>query len=367
MEKISIGNRGGGKVIYKLEKIKQSLRWNNWVQGKITLFCMTMFYLILKQSLYSTHTIKQFIIFLLFISLVSIYGYLCNDLFDLETDKIHGKKNVFENTVRLRGGLIVFLIFSCGILFGSYFLSKDYFPYLLIAIYLLATFYSAPPIRFKERGIAGLFIAFLTQYPIPIMMIFSSFDSFGTIDMWGFVLFTAVSGSSIEIGHQRSDLKRDITTNTRTFAVRQGHDKMDKIYRMFLFFNMISVCGIMAIMYRELRLVTIYGQINVMLPPLLVYIILALVVTKKTINEKTHLVDPYYVEGRKDIFNITYTLFPNCLLPFYLSCITFVNYHIFFMLTAIFLLFTVSSVSTVNILWPLKIVYHETRKSIRGR
>ena len=199
------------------------------------------------------------------------------------------------------------------------------------------------------------------------MMIFSTFDSFGTIDMWGFVLFTAVSGSSIEIGHQRSDLKRDRTTNTRTFAVRQGHNKMDKIYRMFLFFNMISVFGIMVIMNCELRLVNIYGQINVMLPPLLVYIILALMVTKKTINEKTHLVDPYYVEGRKDIFNITYTLFPNCLLPFYLSCITFVNYHMFFVLTVIFLLFTLSSVSMVNILWPIKIVHHEIRKSIRGR
>jgi 4-hydroxybenzoate polyprenyltransferase len=312
------------------------------------------------------HTIKQFIIFLIFITLVSIYGYLINDFFDMEIDRIQGKKNVFAKMAKLRAGLIVFFIFLASTLFGSNFLLKDYFPYLLIFLYFFATFYSAPPIRFKERGIAGLFVAFLVQYPIPIMMIFSCFDSFGTIDMWGFALFTMVSGATLEIGHQRSDLSRDSITGTKTFAVRQGHAKMDKTYKMFLLFNMISMFGILIIMHLELRRVNIYGNINVILPPLLVYIILALMVTKKIINENTKLVDPYFVEGRKDMFNIVYTLFPNCLLPFYLSCLTFVNYRMSFVFIAIFLLITFISVPIANISYPVRVVYNELRKSIGG-
>jgi 4-hydroxybenzoate polyprenyltransferase len=355
------------RVMHKLERIKQSLRWNHWAQGKVPLFCVTMFYLILKQSLFSMHTIGQFVVFLIFISLVSIYGYLINDLFDMEIDRIHGKKNVFEKTGRSWGGLVVFLVFSVGILFGSAFLLKDYFPYLLVLIYSFATFYSAPPVRFKERGIAGLFIAFLTQYPIPIMMVFSAFDSFATIDMWGFVLFATVSGAALIIGHQRYDLQRDRSTRTKTFAVRAGNTIVDRIYEVFVFLDMISMFGIMVIMGIELRRADIYGRSMVMLPPLFVYLLLALVATKKIIDEKTHLVDPYYVEGRNDIFNLTYSLFPDFALPFYLSCVACIHYPIFLVCAAIFLLLTFVNFPRANFVWPIKVVYDELRGLIRGR
>lgn len=343
----------------KLETIKQNLRLDHWVQGKITLFCMTMFYLILKHSLYSMYTISQFVNFLIFIVLVSIYGYLINDFFDLEIDRKQGKQNAIDKIGKARGGLIISLIFFVSLLLALNFVVKDYFLYLLVVIYFLATFYSAPPIRFKEKGITGLFIAFLTQYPIPVMMIFSVFDSFGGLDMWGFVIFTTVSGATIEIGHQLSDLKRDITTETKTFAVKHGYNKMDRLYQTFLLLNLVSMFGILIIMYFELRLIDIYGQINVMLPPLLTYIILSLIVIRKFMQDKEQLVDPYHIKGGKDIFNITYTLFPNCLLPFYLSCITFMNYYLFVILMVTFLVITFMSVSIKNISWPIRVIQSE--------
>jgi hypothetical protein len=130
---------------------------------------------------------------------------------------------------------------------------------------------------------------------------------------------------------------------------------------------MLSMAGIMVIMSLALRLVDTYGRINVMLPPLLVYSVLALMATRQIINERAHLVDPYYVEGRKDIFNITYTLFPNCILPLYLSCLTFANYRMGFVFIAIFLLFTFITFPRANILWPIRVVYSELRGLIRGR
>ena len=347
-----------------IEKFKQSVRWDHWAQGKVPLFCMIIFYLILKQSLYSAQTIIQFIIFLIFISLVSIYGYLINDLFDMEIDRKQGKKNVFEKVGKLRGSLIVFLIFSIGAMFGSYFLSKAYFPYFLIVIFFFATFYSAPPIRFKERGITGLFVAFCTQYPIPVILVFSVFGSFGTIDMWIFILFAAVTGATLEIGHQRYDLQRDSSTETKTFAVRQGHSKIDRIYKVFVYLDMIAIMGMLITMYFELRLVDIFGQLNVMLPLLLIYMFLGLMVVMKIIKEKKTVEDPYYVEGRNDIINITYTLFPNFFLPFYLACVAFVNYNLFFVFIAIFMLFTFVNFPKANILQQISLVYNALRTSI---
>ncbi|MCP4367438.1 MAG: UbiA family prenyltransferase [Deltaproteobacteria bacterium] len=342
-----------------LEKFKQSVRWHCWAHGKLPLFCMTMLYVILKQSLYSIQTIKQFFIFLIFIILASIYGYLINDLFDMEIDRIHGKKNAFEKMGRLRGGLIIFLIFLTDILLGSHFLLKTYFPHLLIVLYFFATFYSAPPVRFKERGAPGLFVVFLTQYPLPVMMIFSVFDSFGSIDMWGFALFATITGATQEIGHQRSDLDSDSSTGTNTFAVRQGHGKIDRIYRIFVFLDMISMTGILVIMNLKLQLVTIYGYGYTILPPLVLYLIFAGVVTKKILEKKEDVVDPYFIEGRNDIFNLTFTLFPNVFLPFYIACLTCVKYPMFIVFPGVFSLITFITFPNASIIRQIRVVYND--------
>ncbi len=349
-----------------LEKFKKCVRWHCWAHGKVPLFCMTMFYLILKQSSYSINTFKEFLVFLVFIILVSIYGYLINDLFDIKIDKIHGKKNVFENMGKHNGSLIVFLILVLSSLFGLYFVSKDYFLFFLIMLYFCATFYSASPIRFKERGIAGLFIVFLAQYPIPVIMIFSVFDSFGTIDMWGFALFASISGATQEIGHQRSDLDKDSDTGTNTFAVKQGHSKIDRLYRKFIFLDMLSMIGILIIMNIQLKAATVYGQIEIILP-LLLYLLLAFGATRKIIYEKTHVVDPYFIEGRNDIFNLTFTLFPNFFLPFYLSCLVAVNYPLYIALTAVFLVITYISFPGASIIRQIGIVYNELITSMKRR
>ncbi len=349
-----------------LEKFKKSVRWHCWAHGKVPLFCMTMFYLILKQSSYSVNTFKEFFVFLVFIILVSIYGYLINDLFDMKIDKIHGKKNVFENMGKRNGVLIVSLIFILSSLLGLHFLSKEYFLFFLIMLYFCATFYSSPPIRFKERGIAGLFIVFLTQYPIPVIMIFSVFNSFGSIDMWGFALFSTITGAAQEIGHQRADLDKDKATGTSTFAAKQGHSKIDRLYRKFIFLDMLSMIGILIIMNIQLKAATVYGQSGIVLP-LLLYLILVLGATKKIIHEKTHVVDPYFVEGRNDILNLTFTLFPNFLLPFYLSCIAFANYPLFGLFTATFLVITLITYPRPNFLWPIKLVLSELRIIIKAK
>ncbi len=239
--------------------------------------------------------------------------------------------------------------------------------YLLLIFYFFATFYSLPPIRFKESGFAGLLIMVLVQYPIPTIMVFSVFDSFGTIDMWGFVLFSTIIGATQGIGHQRYDLDRDTTTQTGTFAVRQGHSTINRLYKIFVFLDMISMIGILVVMSIELKTVNIYGQDKLIVPLLILYLVFALIVTRSILREKKHLVDPYYVKGRNDIFNITFTLFPNFFLPFYLSCVLAIVYPVFVIFTIIFLFFTFISFPNASITRQIKVVYNTLKTSISKR
>lgn len=346
--------------------IKQNIRWDSWAQGKVPLFCTIMFYLILKHSMYSNHVIADFILFLGYAVLSSIYGYLVNDLFDIDIDRKHGKKNVFEKLGFFKGSVVVFIILMISILFGVRFLSKDYFLILWIIWIFSSTFYSARPLRFKERGAIGLFVAFMAQYPVPLLLCFSAFEGFGSLDMWGIILFATVSGATLEIGHQRFDLERDDSTDTRTFAVRTGQKKVDRLYKSFLFCDLGSVLGMLLIMAWNIpHVYLLIRKFNVFIPPVLIYLILSFIVMSKMFWKSSDLLDPYYVEGRQDILNITYMLFPNFFLPFYLSCILFMQYYMFLFLVLIFLFITYVNYPRANFLWPIRIIFHETGNLLR--
>ncbi len=349
----------------KLDSIKQNVRWKGLSHGKVPLFCVISFYLILNKHLYSNHLIVDFFYFLSFAILSGIYGYLINDLFDIDIDREHGKNNVFNNRSILKGSIIVFIILAISIIAGMRFLFTPYFLPFWATWIFLATFYSAQPFRFKEKGVIGLVINTISQYTIPIILCFSAFDSFGTLGMWGIVLFTMISGVTQEIGHQRFDMARDEKTATRTFAVRIGKDIVDRIYRFFLICDLASVIATMLLMAWNTRYVSLSitrGMIFVL--PLFVYSFLCFLTMRQMLITSLDSLDPYYVEGRQDILNITYTLFPNFLLPFYLSCILFIKYPLFFVFVLFLIILTYIDHPGANLLRPMRVIYSEARNLV---
>jgi 4-hydroxybenzoate polyprenyltransferase len=350
-----------------IETIKQSIRWDSWAQGKVSLLCSIMFYLVGKSSGSEYQAILTFVLFLGFSIISSIYGYLINDLFDIEIDKKHGKRNVFENAGFLRGIIIVIVVFVASVMFGLRFLSKDYFLILWIIWTFSSTFYSARPIRFKERGVIGLLFAFMSQYPIPLLLCFAAFGSFGSVDMWGIIVCTTISGAALEIGHQRFDMEKDHSTNTKTFAVRTGQHKVDKFYKIFLFGDLFSVFGMMLLMAFYTPLFPLKGvMVNIFILPLAIHLILTIIVLFKMFQKTPQLIDPYYVKNRRDILNITFILFPNFFLPFYLSCVLFLQYHPFILFVLLFLCITYINFPKANILWPFRILTNEIMH-LRGK
>ncbi len=323
-----------------LESFKNMVRWHCWAHGKIPLFCTCLFYLVLKRSLFSVETIKEILIFLVFIILASIYGYLINDLFDMDIDKKQGKNNVFEKTGKVRGTIIVSVLFLISFYCGLYFKDKEHFNLFLFTLFFLATFYSAPPLRFKTRGLSGLLIVFITQYPIPVIMIFTVFESFGSFDMWAFALFSTITGAAQEIGHQRYDLQNDKSTGTQTYAVEKGEDTINNLYKVIIVFDMLSMFGVIVMLT-----IVLWSESFMLIPhiiciPLVIYLCLSGGVLLQMFRQKNKILDPYFEYGRNDIVNLTFTLFPNFFLPFFLACLLTALYLPYIIFAIIFFVIT---------------------------
>lgn len=349
-----------------ITSFKEIVRWDGWAQDKVPLLCTLMFYLILKHSIVLNIIMLDFVIFLVFSALSSVYGYLVNDLFDIELDRSHKKKNVFESLGYRKGLIIVIIVLLLSIVAGMRFVLKNYYLLLWLAWIFCATFYSAWPLRLKEKGILGLLTAFISQYPIPILLCFSAFGNFGSLDMWGIVLFATISGAAKELGHQRSDLKNDEKTETTTFAVIQGRMKVDIFYKKLLYGDLYSVLGILLLMaFFSGPQRIFYCQANVFIPLIAIYAILSIMVIRKMIKSGSTIIDPYYIAGRQDIMNLAYILFPNFILPFYLACILAIWHHPFAVFMGLFICITYINYPKANISRPIKLFINELRNFLK--
>ena len=348
-----------------LEKFKRVVRWHCWANSKAALFFTCLFYLVLKQSLYSTQSILDVLIFLGFILLTTVYGYLMNDLCDIKIDLKHGKQNVFEKAGKRRGTIIVGAIGLISFCCGTYFKDREYFLVFLGLLFFFATFYSAPPFRFKTRGLAGLIIAFMTQNLLPLIMIFVVFESFGTFDMWILAFFATVSGAALELGHQRYDLQSDRSTGTRTYAVEKGEKKIDSQYKVFIILDMLSMLGIIITFTIALWSKKILMIPHVICIPLVIYFCLSGMVVLSTFKRKKSF-DPYFEYGRKDIVNLTFTLFPSFFLPFFLACMLTFLYLPGIVLLITFLVFTYITFPEAAPSAKVKIIINEVKNLLKS-
>lgn len=343
-----------------LESFKKMVRWNCWATSKASLFFICLFYLILKKSLYTAQAIQDALVFLGFILLTTVYGYLINDLFDLEIDQKHGKQNVFETAGKHRGTIVVSIIGLAGFICGTYFKDRDYFLIFLGALFFFASFYSAPPFRFKTRGLPGLITAFMTQNLLPLIMIFAVFESFGSMDMWFLAFFWTLSGAALELGHQRHDFQNDKSTATQTYAVKKGKKGIDSLYKTFIVIDVLSMLGIMTVFTIVLWSKTIFQIPHLICIPLAVYFFLSASVILGIFKQKK-VIDPYFKSGRKDIVNLTFTLFPAFFLPLFLVCMLTFLYLPGMVLLITFLVFTFITFPAADPTAKIKIMVDEVK------
>ncbi|RLC83927.1 MAG: hypothetical protein DRJ03_15710, partial [Chloroflexi bacterium] len=220
-----------------MKKLLTFLTWRSWGlirYNSIWQNVAALFYIGLARRWFGLDYIYDVALFLVFSLTGTAYGYLVNDLADVELDRRAGKTNVFHEMSRAKAVLVVMVVFGVMVVCGLPFIRRLGFLPLWIAWFLAATFYSLPPVRLKERGALGLAATILAQQPIPAAM---AFAALGHLRAWGalaFVAYITLRGVSSDVGHQMRDRERDEAAGATTFAVRRGHRVIARIYGLSL-------------------------------------------------------------------------------------------------------------------------------------
>jgi 4-hydroxybenzoate polyprenyltransferase len=200
-------------------------------------------------SLYSRAYIARYVLF--FISLVSIaaFGYLLNDLCDVEADTKSGKPNhlaVFDLAKRI---VIVGIALITGI---TAWIELNRYPDLYLPLKSLTNFlfgaqiialvlYSVKPFRLKERAEWGVLVDAFYGHLNPVLITICVFGFSGILHLWGALviiflfLVCLVKGVRNILLHQVEDRKKDIDAGQNTAVTKYGPWRVINFINRFLF------------------------------------------------------------------------------------------------------------------------------------
>ncbi|MBD2451337.1 tetratricopeptide repeat protein [Nostoc sp. FACHB-152] len=164
---------------------------------------------------------------LLSIFSVGAYGYLINDIFDIEVDRKAAKSNAMAQFQPWQRFLFCLLFIATG--FAVPILMKfGMLAIILLAInYLLPTLYSVPPLRLKERGIWGILSDAAGVHLIPTLFVATTFLHLSASPQTNAITFSVVAaiwaffaGVRGILLHQLWDRDNDLNAGISTFATQ---------------------------------------------------------------------------------------------------------------------------------------------------
>lgn len=296
------------------------IRYNSTWQNVAALF-----YVGLARQWLSLDFIWNVLLFLLFSLTGTAYGYLVNDLADVELDRRAGKPNAFHGASRAQRGLVMAAVSGMMLVCGLPFVRQPDFLPLWVAWALAATFYSLPPLRLKERGALGLVATIAAQQPLPAAMSFAALGHLRTGGALVFVAYITLRGVSSDVGHQMRDRARDEAAGADTFAVRRGHAAIARLYGLSLELETLLLGAVLVVLMADLPPLHL-GSWSVALawPPLVAYLgLLPLTIGRAWRRlERGEWVDPYDESPQgppRDLLHLVHHPFPTVLLPLYLA------------------------------------------------
>ena len=207
---------------------KGAFRVKDWWWSKAALL-MGMVYLF---TLWFGIHFKQFIPLAL-LSLCTIagfasMGYLLNDLFDMKQDMLSVKRNFLIAKPFLH--IITFFLLSSAFIFLPWIiLPASSFSYLLITFELyLFLIYSVPPVRLKERGMAGIVVDALYAHAVPVGLAAYTFSLAAGVPLPRvglLLLFTWQFASGIRniLLHQLTDAALDKHAGVKNFVATMSN------------------------------------------------------------------------------------------------------------------------------------------------
>ncbi len=300
--------------------IKKYLGWRNWAvltYNSIFENLFVLFYILLREQHWQYEHLAAVLIFLVFSMFSTTYGYLINDYADMELDKAHGKANTFSGDRRGKALAVTMLFLFLSIVSGWYFSDHNDFLLIWFIWIFISSFYSLPPLRFKERGKPGLILVVLAQRLLPTLLVFTAF---GFQRVGEIVLLTAYvffRGLSSDVNHQLEDYENDVKTGTKTFAVSSGFKRARAVLRFSLEAEKIMLLGILlyfVFVFREWDWVPLF----LLIASLFLYVGM---LVWSYIQIKTTSAYPNPFKGRGDVFQFLHHSYPSVIISFVFSLI----------------------------------------------
>lgn len=299
-------------------RVVKYLSWRNWAvieYNSMTENLFLFFYLALRYGHGGSGFLVDFFHFYLFSAVATSYGYLVNDLSDRKLDAVHGKANVFQGDGAIRSVMVVSVAFVLANLLGVGFFSRSGFLPLWVMWLFAGTFYSLPPLRFKEKGFWGLAVVVPAQRVIPALLALSVFGRLWAVDTIVLVLYAAVRGLMSDLQHQIDDFHLDSGTETSTFASRSGLKKSETIFRHLLTCNIILQVLLYLVACYYLPSVTI-GHLSLpAMAPFLVVYVACLIAYGFSGGTRNGYYNPYVSGGLRHLVHVALPCF---YFPFYL-------------------------------------------------
>lgn len=348
------------RITQTLKRFASVIRWNDYGPEKTPqLLCICMYIAVVK-PIYTVTFVYDTLVFMVFAIVSSVYGYLVNDCGDSDIDQRQGKPNAFSSVGRFRASCIVAGILALDAALALRFVSRPCFLHLWLAWVLMSTFYSLPPIRFKERGVAGLIIPAVAQQTLPVIIVFSVYDYFVPMDMIVLASFPTIKGISLILRHQLNDVEKDLSTDTRTFTATVGAKPVQVLYSWALRLEVLSVVGVLALLFTKVPALRVGDSTWWVWGLAVLSAVLALAVAGVFPQYIGRIIaDPYARGGVLSFIHIT---FPTFVLPAFLVLILAVNYPPYTILLAFMLLMNYRYTFQIRERWLFRVLATRFRR-----
>lgn len=167
---------------------------------------------------------------IVFVASYLALGYYINDISDLTADKKADKDRGFHHLTR-RGAIITGTVLWAVNITSLFFIHPKHLSLFMIGClssYLVMLGYSLPPMRFKERGLAGLITAAIGQRTLPAIVLISVMKDITTGVLLYLALLT-INGLHWIIIHQAIDLKNDEKSGIKTYILQKSASRLKRI------------------------------------------------------------------------------------------------------------------------------------------
>jgi 4-hydroxybenzoate polyprenyltransferase len=195
--------------------------WDWWSQVDIV-FVSALIVLLFTPD--PTRYLSSLIVLGAYMAFLGGYGYVLNSYTDRKQDTEAGK-HIEVAYFSSAQHLTIILFFALGALGVPFIYDNNTVRVLGVITFILATFYSAEPFRFKERGILGPLAGTMPQRPLTFL--FFAFSIGGpSLLAWFIFGWLVLSGFVVELNHQLIDYSIDKKTHVNTWAQMIGFARL---------------------------------------------------------------------------------------------------------------------------------------------